>query len=81
MKSRKFDVYAFADYSGSKPTNDQKKSIALSIIGNDNEKPQTTKCYTRESLRYEIQSLLVKTTLMISPENGQKLLMIVFVND
>ncbi len=62
MKSRKFDVYAFADYSGSESTNDQKKSIALSIICNENEKPQTTKCYTRESLRYEIQSLLVKAT-------------------
>lgn len=62
MKSRKFDIYAFADYSGYKTANDQKKSIALSIICNDNEKPRTTKCYTRESLRKEIHSLLVKAT-------------------
>jgi len=62
MKSRKFDVYAFADYSGSKFKKGQEKSIALSVICNDDEKPRTTKCYTRESLRYEILSLLTKAT-------------------
>ncbi|VVB85801.1 Uncharacterised protein [uncultured archaeon] len=62
MKSKIFDIYAFADYSGSKYKNVQKKSIALSIICNDNEKPRTTKCYTRESLSFEILSLLVNAT-------------------
>ncbi len=62
MKSRTFDVYAFADYSGSKSANGQRKSIALSVICNDDEEPQTTKCYTRESLRDEIQLLLYKAT-------------------
>lgn len=60
--SRIFDVYAFADYSGHKSISGQKKSIALSVICNDNEKPQTTICYTRELLRHEIISLLIKAT-------------------
>lgn len=62
MKSRKFDIYAFADYSGSKFKKGQERSIALSVICNDDEKRRTTKCYTRESLRSEIQSLLIKAT-------------------
>ncbi len=55
-----FDVYAFADYSGAKSQYNQKKSIALSVIRSDVKKPQTTKCFTRESLRNEIKLLLIK---------------------
>lgn len=56
-----FDIYAFADYSGSKPENRQKKEIALSIVSKDKKKPQTTMSYTRELLRHEIQLLLIKS--------------------
>jgi hypothetical protein len=53
-----FDIYAFADYSGYRTESDQKKSIALSVIGlNENEQS-----YTRESLRVKIQSILVKAS-------------------
>lgn len=52
-----FDIYAFADYSGSKSEYQQKRAIALSVI--NNHKKQLHKGYTRKSLRNSIQSLLV----------------------
>ncbi len=56
-----FDIYAFADYSGSKFEYQQKKAIALSIISNHKNQLHTN-CYTRKSLRKAIQSLLSKAS-------------------
>ncbi len=46
-----FDLYAFADYSGSKSEYQQRKAIALSVIDNNRKQLYTDHTYTRESLR------------------------------
>ena len=53
-----FNIYAFVDYSGGASPGYQKKNIALSILNNGNY-VKNTKGFTRETIRIEIQSLLL----------------------
>ncbi len=57
-----FDLYAFADYSGSKSEYQQRKAIALSVIDNNKKQLYTDHTYTRESLRNFLISILVKAS-------------------
>jgi len=55
-----FDLYAFADYSGSKYEHQQRKAIALSVIDNNKKQLYTDHTYTRESLRNFFITILDK---------------------
>lgn len=57
-----FDLYAFADYSGSKSEYQQRKAIALSVIDNNKKQLYTDHTYTRESLRNFFITILVKAS-------------------
>lgn len=57
-----FDIYAFADYSGAASIYLQRRSIALSIIKNSDNARFSSKGFTRESLRTEIEALLSHAT-------------------
>lgn len=54
-----FDLYAFADYSGSLRPAEQRKKIALSMIDAGNRVSQTKTGWTRETLFQEIKRLLM----------------------
>ncbi len=58
-----FDLYAFADYSGSKFEYQQRKAIALSVIDNNEKQLYSDHTYTRESLRNFFVSMLSKASL------------------
>lgn len=57
-----FDLYAFADYSGSKSEYQQRKAIALSVIDNNKKQLYTDHTYTRESLRNFFITILVNAS-------------------
>lgn len=57
-----FDLYAFADYSGSKSEYQQRKAIALSVIDNNKKQLYTDHTYTRESSRNFFITILVKAS-------------------